>query len=240
MFAGSRTPRAITDITPTTANDATSHVWFGFDGCRLPRLTASWNPAARVITTTVGMISTIFGRNRAENSARAGIESRARIGPRTSPTKRSIPVHRPPPATWYQSSAHRQFSAIATISKTTMAATMGSPFTGTTWMFGRGGASPQLSAPVDATACASSLIAAPLQPIDQGPTAASAVDLLRPQFFNGHGGRLSLSKNEHGGHAGNEASKGVPRVAPRLRANPAMSRPKVQLGFAGGSSATAV
>src|SRR5450759_3980626 len=70
MLAGSRTPRAITDITPTTANDATSHPWFGLDGARSPRSMASWNPAARVITTSVGMISTIFGMNRAENSAR--------------------------------------------------------------------------------------------------------------------------------------------------------------------------
>src|ERR1019366_750815 len=119
--------------------------------------------------------------------------------------------HRPPPATWYQSSAHCQFCAIATISKTTMAATMGSPFTGTTWMTDPGRASPRLSASVDATACASSLIAAPPQPIDQGPTPASAFDLLTPQFFNGHGGWLSLSTNENGRHAGNEGSKGGAR-----------------------------
>jgi len=37
------------------------------------------------------------------------MERRPRIGPTTSPTKRSIPVHSAPPATWLKSSPHRQF-----------------------------------------------------------------------------------------------------------------------------------
>ena len=57
-----------------------------------------------------------------------------------------------------------------------MAATMGSPFTGTIWMAAPGGASPPLSAPADATTCASSVIADPPKTIDGGPTPVSAVD----------------------------------------------------------------
>lgn len=37
---------------------------------------ASWKPVLRVIVTNVGMITTIFGMNRAESSIRAGIASR--------------------------------------------------------------------------------------------------------------------------------------------------------------------
>jgi len=82
MFAGSRTPSAMTAMTPTTTNDTINQAWFGLDAFKLPRSSASWNPEASVIATSVGMTSTIFGMNFAENSARAGIESRPRIGRR--------------------------------------------------------------------------------------------------------------------------------------------------------------
>ena len=76
MLAGSRTPSAITAITPTTQYETTSQLWFGLAGDRLPSLSASWNPAASVIRTSVGISRTIFGMNRAVNSARAGRDNR--------------------------------------------------------------------------------------------------------------------------------------------------------------------
>src|SRR6516162_5664691 len=138
MLAGSSTPSAITAITPTTQNDATSQTWFGLAGDRLPSFSASWNPAASVMRTSVGISSTIFGMNRAVNSARAATDNRPRIGPTISTTNRSIAVHRPPPTTWQNVSAHNQFPAMAAMTNTTTAATIGRPFTGTT--LGRGGA----------------------------------------------------------------------------------------------------
>ncbi|HEY6315979.1 MAG TPA: hypothetical protein VIY52_34945 [Streptosporangiaceae bacterium] len=85
------------------------------------------------------MSSTIFGMNRAANSARAGTDSRPRIGPTISPTNRSIAVHSPPPTTWQKVSAHSQLPAIAAMTNATTTATVGSPRTGTTCTCGRGG-----------------------------------------------------------------------------------------------------
>ncbi len=70
--------------------------------------------------------------NRAENSARAGIDSRPRIGPTISPTNRSIAVHSAPPTTWQKVSAHSQLPAMDAMTNTTTAATTGSPRSGTT------------------------------------------------------------------------------------------------------------
>ncbi len=137
MLAGSRIPSAIAAITPTTQNEAMSQAWFGLAGLRLPSWRATWNPVARVIMTTVGMMMTILGMKRAENSARVGIERRPRIGPMTRPTKRSMPVHSPPPTTWLNIRPHFQFPAIDTATKTTASATTGSPLRGTTWILGR-------------------------------------------------------------------------------------------------------
>jgi len=89
-----------TAITPTTQKETTIHVCLGLEVSRKPLSRASWKPAARVIVTTVGMIKSIFGMNRVENSIRAGIDIRPMIGPTTKPTKRSIAVHSPPPTTW--------------------------------------------------------------------------------------------------------------------------------------------
>src|SRR5262252_3275574 len=137
MLAGSSTPSAITAITPTTQNDATSQPWFGLAGDRLPSLSANWNPAASVISTSVGISRTIFGMNRAVNSARAATDNRPRIGPTMSPTNRSIAVHRPPPTTWQNVSAHSQLPAMEAMTNATTAATIGRPFSGTTWIVGR-------------------------------------------------------------------------------------------------------
>src|SRR5579875_275900 len=134
MFAGSRTPSAITAMTPTTMNDAISQGWLGFELARLPYFRATWKPAANVMSTSVGMSSTILGMNRAMNSARAGIDKRPMIGPTTRPTKRSMAVHSAPPATWLNMSAQVQLPAIATITKMTTAPTMGNPFNGTIWI----------------------------------------------------------------------------------------------------------
>ena len=98
-FAGSSSPIAITAMTPTTTNDATTHPWRSYPVSRKPLYRASWNPAANVIVTSVGTISTIFGISRFASSIRAGTERRPMIGPSTRPKKRSIPVHTPPPAT---------------------------------------------------------------------------------------------------------------------------------------------
>ena len=70
--------------------------------------------------------------NRAVNSARAGRDKRPRMGPTMSPTNRSIAVHRAPPTTWQNVSAHSQFPAMAAMTNTTTAATIGRPFSGTT------------------------------------------------------------------------------------------------------------
>src|SRR5215469_2701771 len=137
MLAGSSTPSAITAITPTTQNDTTSQAWFGLAGDRLPSFSASWNPAASVISTSVGISRTIFGMNRAVNSARAAGDSRPSIGPTMSPTNRSIAVHRPPPTTWQNVSAHSQLPAMDAMTNATTAATIGRPFSGTTWIVGR-------------------------------------------------------------------------------------------------------
>jgi hypothetical protein len=47
-----------------------------------------------------------YGQFTADRRRRTGHCSRPRIGPTTRPTKRSIAVQRPPPATWNKSSAH--------------------------------------------------------------------------------------------------------------------------------------
>jgi hypothetical protein len=98
---------------------------------RLPSLRASWKPEPSVIVTSVGMISSIFGITRLENSTRAGIDIVPMIGPSTRPKNRSMPVHRPPPTTWKKSSAHWLLVAIATISPDHHDATTGSPPAGT-------------------------------------------------------------------------------------------------------------
>ena len=61
---------------------------------------ASCQPAASVIVTTVGMITTIFGISLVVNSIRAGIDIEPMIGPSTKPRNRSRIVHAAPPATW--------------------------------------------------------------------------------------------------------------------------------------------
>ena len=58
----------------------------------------------------------------------------------TSPTNRSIPVQRPPPATWKKSSAQSELAATEAIRATRTAPTMGRPWTGTIWKDGRVGA----------------------------------------------------------------------------------------------------
>src|ERR1035438_8439786 len=78
----------------------------------------------------VGIMITIAGMNFAENSARAGIDRRPRIGPITKPTNRSIPVHSPPPTTWANINIHLQFVAIAT--KTNATASAATPSTSAT------------------------------------------------------------------------------------------------------------
>ena len=103
------------------------------------------------MATSVGMRSTIFGMNLAENSARAGIESRPRIGPTTSPTNRSMPVHSPPPATWLKSSPQLQLKPIDATRKPSTTATTGRPLSGTIWMTGRGGAIASCPPPAPAT-----------------------------------------------------------------------------------------
>src|SRR5579859_5473589 len=162
ILAGSRTPRATTAITPTTQYDATSQPWFGLAGDRLPSRSASWNPAASVISTSVGISSTIFGMNRAVNSARAATDSRPRIGPTISPTNRSIAVHRPPPTTWQNASAHSQFPATDAMTNATTTATIGRPRSGTTCTRGRDGACAAWLTP--AWMFPTSAMAAPLTP----------------------------------------------------------------------------
>ena len=78
----------------------------------------SCQPAASVIVTTVGMISTIFGISLVVNSTRAGTDSRPMIGPSTNPRKRSMIVQAAPPATWRNSSGHSLSAAIAAITST--------------------------------------------------------------------------------------------------------------------------
>ena len=85
------------------------------------------------------MSKTIFGMNRAANSARAWSGSRARIGLMISPTNRSIAVHSAPPATLQKVSAHSQLPAMDAMTNTTTAATTGRPRSGTTWILGRTG-----------------------------------------------------------------------------------------------------
>src|SRR5205807_2463741 len=70
MFAGSSSPSAITDITPTTMKLATTQPCTGEEVWFVPRLVASCQPAASVIVTTVGMITTIFGISLVMNSIR--------------------------------------------------------------------------------------------------------------------------------------------------------------------------
>lgn len=69
--------------------------------------------------------------NRIENSVRACSERRAKIGPITNPTNRSIPVYSPLPATWKKLIAQSWLLAIATTNPTMTTATIGSPATGT-------------------------------------------------------------------------------------------------------------
>ena len=76
------------------------------------------------------MISTIFGISFFVSSIRPGIARLPRIGPRTSPRKRSSAVQIPPPATWKKSSAQCELVAIAAIRQPTITATTGSAFTG--------------------------------------------------------------------------------------------------------------
>jgi hypothetical protein len=54
-----------------------------------------------------------------------------------SPTNRSIAVHRPPPTTWQNVSAHSQLPAMDAMTNATTAATIGRPLSGTTWIVGR-------------------------------------------------------------------------------------------------------
>src|ERR1035437_2524784 len=89
--------------------------------------------------TSVGMITSIFGMNRVENSIRAGTDILPMMGPMARPTKRSIPVHRPPPATWKKSSAQSQFPAMDTMSRTMMAPATATPTRGTMEKSGTGG-----------------------------------------------------------------------------------------------------
>src|ERR1700712_3047435 len=104
----------------------------------------SCQPAARVIVTTVGMISTIFGISLVVNSTRAGIDRRPMIGPSTSPRKRSMIVQAEPNTTCMNSIGHSLSTAIATISTMNAIATSTSPRFGTISKSGRsigGGAS---------------------------------------------------------------------------------------------------
>src|SRR5579875_1388233 len=189
-FAGSRMPRAITDITPTTTNEATTQPWSGDVPARLPRWRASCQPDASVIVTSVGMISSIFGISRRESSMRAGMESWAMIGPRTKPRNRSMPVHRPPPTTWKNSSAHRRLTATAATRLPRASTASGSPASGT---IARGRAWPPAPLPGGPpgaaswpTGTATSLIPPHLQPgrgyLSRriGSTAAAAAGLPAP------------------------------------------------------------
>src|SRR4051812_30859925 len=87
------------------------------------------------------MISRSFGISLVVSSTRAGIARRPRIGPSTNPRNRSNEVHRPPAATWKNSSAKSLFAAIAATSATRTTPTIGSPLSGTISKSGRGGAS---------------------------------------------------------------------------------------------------
>src|SRR3954471_12688768 len=139
-FAGSRTASAMTAITPTTMYEATIQPWSGWPELIVPSSRPSCQPDASVHVTSVGMMSNSFGMRRVVSSTRAGIPRRPRIGPRTKPRKRSNEVHRPPAATWKNSSAHSLFATIAATSATRTTATTGRPRSGTTWKSGRGGA----------------------------------------------------------------------------------------------------
>src|SRR5579859_3102941 len=91
----------------------------------------SCQPAASVIVTTIGMITTIFGISRVVISIRAGTDSRPRIGPMISPMNRSTIVHDAPPTTWKKSIGHFLFAAIAITSRTTTSAAATMPVRGT-------------------------------------------------------------------------------------------------------------
>src|SRR5262249_35160705 len=91
---------------------------------------ATWKPEPSVSVTSVGISSSIFGMKRAMNSARACGERLPKIGPRKSPTKRSIAVQAPPPATWQKFRPQVQSEAIEPMSRPTAAATNGSPESG--------------------------------------------------------------------------------------------------------------
>src|SRR3954454_12952433 len=140
-FAGSSTASAMTAMTPTTTYDATIQPWSGWPELIVPRSRPSCQPDASVHVTSVGMMSRSFGMRRVVSSTRAGIASRPRIGPSTNPRKRSNDVHRPPAATWKNSSAHSRAAAIATTSATSTAPTIGRPRSGTISKSARGGAS---------------------------------------------------------------------------------------------------
>ena len=50
----------------------------------------------------------------------------------TSPTKRSMPVHNPPPTTWLNIKPHCQLKPIESATNKTAAPTTGNPANGTT------------------------------------------------------------------------------------------------------------
>src|SRR5581483_11261059 len=80
---------------------------------------------------------------------------RPTIGPTTSPTKRSIAVQAPPPATWQKFRPQVQSEAIEPISRPSAAATNGSPASGTIEAGGRGNASACVAPAGPGTAAAS-------------------------------------------------------------------------------------
>ena len=98
-----------------------------------PGWRASCHPAARVQTTTVGMMSSILGMSRVVNSTRAGMDSRPRIGPSTNPRNRSRVVQKVPPTTWKKSTPHFESVAMTTTKPTSTRPTTGKPPSGTIW-----------------------------------------------------------------------------------------------------------
>src|SRR5271168_5414548 len=88
------------------------------------------------------MMTSILGMNRVENSTRDGTDIDPMIGPTASPTKRSIPVHNAPPATWKKSSGQSQFPAIEMMRSTKITAATARPARGTMVKSGTGGGLP--------------------------------------------------------------------------------------------------
>ncbi len=111
MFAGSSTPSAMTAMMPTTQNETiATRDWAR---CRkVPSVASHLKPRSERHHDDGWHNDDHLGHEAGQDSARAGIESRPRIGPMTSPTKRSMPVHNPPPTTWLNIKPHCQLKPI--------------------------------------------------------------------------------------------------------------------------------